>query len=366
MTQRSVLHVATTLDRGGAEKGILSLVRGFRRGARGARWRVDVAYLKGRGELRPEFEAEGAAVHDLDVRGLHAARSRSRLDRLLHDVAADVVHTHLFKADLLGASVVGRPRPGRAALVSTKHNEDVYLESPLWRTLGRVAADRADAMIAVSDGVAAFVRRTLGDPRGGIDVIRYGVEPAPAPVVPPPGAGVVLCAARFEEQKDHETLLRAMARIAPTRRTSLVLLGRGPLEAALRRRLGFLSRVGVEIAGFVEDPTPHYDAADVVALPSRWEGLGLVLVEAAFRARPVVATRVGGIPEAVEDGVTGLLVPAGDDAAMAAALARLLDDPALARRMGEAARERALRVFDPETCASATEALYERCLGARR
>jgi glycosyltransferase involved in cell wall biosynthesis len=367
MSVPGVLHVATTLDRGGAEKSILALARAFRSGTRRERWRVAVAYLKGEGELRTEFEALGVPVHDLDVRGVRAARAQSRLQRLLGAFAPSVVHSHLFKADVLCASALGRRRPGRPVLVSTKHNEDVYLEAALWRTLGRAAAARADAVVAVSEGVSAFLRRTLGDFRAPLGVIRYGVEPPRTAPVAPPGTGVVLCVGRLEPQKDHATLLRAAARVGAERPLRgepirLVLLGRGPLEETLRTEARGLRGVVVEFAGFVADPTPRIDAADVVVLASRWEGLGLALVEAALRARPAVATAVGGIPEVVDDGVTGLLVPPGDDAALAAALRRLLDDPALARRMGEAAQRRALERFSVAECAAATEALYLRCL----
>lgn len=364
MTVRRVLHVATTLDRGGAEHALLALAGAFRRGSRAERWRLDVVYLKGPGELADAFTSLGVTVHALGVAGLRAALARSRLAAVVRAVRPDVVHSHLFKADVLAASVLGRRRPGRAALVSTKHNEDVYLESALWKSLGRAAAARADALIAITPGVERFVRRTLGDPPGELCVIPYGLADAAQPPRPAPGTGTLVCPARFEEQKDHATLLRAVARVAGRRPVRLVLLGRGPLETAIRRQAALVAGAHVEFAGFVPDVTPHLDAADAVVLASRWEGLGLVLVEAALRGRPAVATAVGGIPDVVEHDVTGLLVPPGDDAALADAIVRVLDDPALAKRLGDAARARARERFGVEDCAAATEALYVRCLEA--
>ena len=116
---RSLLHLATTLDRGGAEKALLHLASAQ---VASGRWRVEVAYLKGEGELAAEFEAAGVRVHDLGFRGLGAVGAYGRARRLTRELAPDVVYTHLFKTDTLGAEMVGPHRPGRAALISTKHN----------------------------------------------------------------------------------------------------------------------------------------------------------------------------------------------------------------------------------------------------
>lgn len=361
-----VLHVITTLDRGGAEKALLALCRGSRAADPGRA--VAVAFLKGRGELAPEFEACGVAVHDLDVRGIRAARSLASLAGLVREFAPDVVHSHLFKADVLAASVVG----GRAALVSTKHNVDVYLENPAWRVLGRAAARRADAVVAVSDGVAQFLARTLGELRGRGDrrtpvkVVRYGVEAPAAPVVPAPGRASLVCPARFEPQKDHATLLDAIEMAARERDLRLVLLGRGPLEPALQARARTIPHAEIVFAGFADDPTPYYDAADAVVLASRWEGLGLVLVEAALRGRPAIATEVGGIPEVVEPRVTGLLAPPGDPRGLADQILTLVCNPGPAAVMGANAKARAAERFGVARCVAETDAVYAAALEARR
>lgn len=357
-----VLHVITTLDRGGAEKALLALCRG--RAERSGPHRIGVAYLKGDGELVPDFEALGIEVRSLHLHGLRAARAQSAFDRVRREFAPDVVHSHLFKADVLAASCLGRPRPGREALVSTKHNIDTYLRLPHWRVLGRAAAARADGMIAISDGVADFVRETLAPPRDGLDVIRYGIEPGARPLTPPPGTRRLLSVARLDVQKDPLGLLDAFRLIRTECPATLTLLGRGQMEPAVRAAASAIG--GVDVAGFVADTTPAYDAADVVVLASRWEGLGLALVEAALRSRPVVATRVGGIPEVVEDGVTGLLVDPRDPRALADAVLRLLDDPALARRMGEEAAIRARARFGLDRCVDEHEIVYARALGHGR
>lgn len=362
MSAPRVLHVITTLDRGGAEKALLALCRA--RAARSGPQRLAVAFLKGDGELVPDFEALGIQVRDLEVHGLRAARAHSSFQRVRREFAPDVVHSHLFKADLLAASCLGRRRPGREGLVSTKHNVDVYLTRAPWGAFGRAAAARADALVAISHGVAAFVGETLGAAARGIEVVPYGID-APAGAAPAPhGDGTFLCVARFEPQKDHQTLLDAFRLVLATRPAQLVLLGRGSLAVDLHAAAAAFPRGTVAIAPFAENPTAYYDMADVVVLSSRWEGLGLALVEAAQRARPVVATAVGGVPEVVLDGETGVLVPPGDPQALATAMLRLLEDPALARRMGETAAASARVRFDVAQCLDAHERIWERAAGA--
>ncbi len=344
-----VLHLITTLDRGGAENALLGLVRSFRRKrVNGAKVASSVAYLKGPGELTPEFEAAGATVHDLGRTLLGQAGSYGRARRLVRYLDPEVVHTHLFKADCLGAALCG-PREGRTRprLVSTKHNEDAHLagDGPKPRALRAVArrvAGRANAVVAISEGVQTFFVDTLGEEWERMQVIPYD-PPAMAPgdgatfrsdagVLP--GTPLAVCLARFVPQKDHRTLLEAFARVPGDAR--LVLLGRGPLESEIREQAAGDPRVIVH--GFVDDPRHALTAADVVVLSSRHEGLGLVLLEAAQLGVPTVATRVGGIPEAVFDGTAGLLVPPGDPAALASALERVLFDPDLRQRLSLGAR----------------------------
>jgi glycosyltransferase involved in cell wall biosynthesis len=365
MRPRSVLHLITTLDRGGAENALFHLCRAH---AASGRWNVRVAWLKGRGELARDFAAAGVPARKFSRREFANARP-------------DVVHTHLFKADVAGAALVGRKRRGRRVLVSTKHNEDRYLtgatlRAATWRTLARRAAKRADVVVAISRGVAAFFHDTLGDAVGEMPVVPYGL-PAPRVVAREEIAAfrarcgaadrtsLVLCVGRLDAQKDPATAIRAMPRVTSTRDARLVLLGRGPMEDELRALAAATPGSNVVFAGFADDPAPAFAAADVVVLPSKWEGLGLVLVEAAQHARPVVATRVGGIPEVVVDGETGLLVASDDAAAFGDAVARLLADDAARRRMGDAARASAARRFSVERYAKDVEDLYVRLLARK-
>ncbi len=132
-----------------------------------------------------------------------------------------------------------------------------------------------------------------------------------------------------------------------------MIVGDGPLREGVPEAVGFVppGELG-----------PYYERAAVVACPSHREGYGVVAREAMAYGRPVVASNVGGLPDAVEDGVTGLLVPPRDATALRAALVRLLDDPGLRRRLGESARARALERFSWDAATEATISAYREAL----
>jgi glycosyltransferase involved in cell wall biosynthesis len=224
----------------------------------------------------------------------------------------------------------------------------------------------ADAVTTVSNGVRESVTASVP----GVDGNRVRVIPnaidAPHGFVPWTPTGHLFAAGRLQNQKGFDVAIEALGRLA-ARHPGLTLriAGTGEEEAALRmqadalgigsrvRFLGDLSRDGIlrEISG-----------AAVVVVPSRTiEGFSLVALEAAHLGRPVVATRVGGLPETIEDGLTGMLVPPGDDGALATAIGSLLDDPTRANDMCERARRRAAR-FDVVSCACAYADVY-RSLG---
>jgi glycosyltransferase involved in cell wall biosynthesis len=180
----------------------------------------------------------------------------------------------------------------------------------------------------------------------------------------PEDALVVGTVGSLTPKKDHHTLLRAAARAArsvPGLR--VVVVGQGPLEDDLRAAAGDLG-IGeaVLFTGHREDARRLLGAFDVFALPSLHEGLPISLLEAMARARPVVASRAGGMPEVVTDGRDGLLVPVGDAPALGDALVRLLRNPGLRERLGRAARRRAGE-FDIRTAVRRQEEVYGKLLG---
>jgi glycosyltransferase involved in cell wall biosynthesis len=338
--------------------------------------------------LLPALRAAGidARFLGLDVEGSDARRFYDRLDELevpyrrvpcgLHvspRMARDVIravraegpellHTHLVHADVYGA-IAGLAT--RTPSVSTRHNDDRYLLGP-FRYVDRAFARRARKLIAISDAVRSFLERAGHDPRKLV-TIHYGLDelpaarsqPSPAEAGVPTEAPLALAVGRLIEQKDHATLLRAFARVwrrQPEAR--LAILGAGPLERPTRElveELGLAESVTLPGRTEIRD---WLERADVFVHSSRWEGFGIVLLEAMLAGLPVVATRVSAVPEVVVHRKTGALVEPGDAEALAAELGGLLADPERARRLGEAGRERARAEFSVARMVERTLEVY--------
>lgn len=241
---------------------------------------------------------------------------------------------------------------------------------------GLMGAGLATQTLAAVDYVAAVSTATLDGARrlvptiAGRSSLIYNalpdppVAPLPCPLEPP----MLLCVGRLTEQKGFDLVIRALPRIlaqAPTAR--VVIAGHGSDEAALRQ---LAMAEGVEEQVEFVGPLSHegvyrlMNRATLVLMPSRYEPFGLVALEAAQMARPVVASRVDGLAEVVSDGETGLLIPPEDPDALAEAVLTLLRDPALAERVGRAAQQRAADRFSFDRFLGEYEALYRRLGGA--
>ena len=245
-------------------------------------------------------------------------------------------------------AVVSRPTAGELVFA--------WIRAPLLAALGRLTARLADAVIAPSRATAEELRRDYG--AGEVAVIPNGVAlpPAPAYVHPGehrhPGVPVIAFAGRLRTRKAAAVLVAAMPSVlerVPTCR--LMILGGGEQEravGAMVRRLGLGHALELPGALPRAEVVRRLAGADVFCLPSTYEGMPLAILEAMALGLPVVATAVSGNPEAVEDGVTGLLVPPESASALAAALTRLLLDAGLRRDMGEAGRRRVEERFSIE------------------
>ena len=342
--------------------------------------------------LLPALRERGvdARFLGLDVPGSDAGRFHAELDRLgvphqsvrcgsdasprmardvLRAVRAerpDLVHTHLVHADIYGgaaARLLGIPA------VSTRHNDDRYLLGP-FRYVDRAFARPARRLIAISDAVRHFLERAGHDP-AKLVTIRYGLDelpaapsdPTPAEAGIPPGVPLALAVGRLIAQKDHATLLRAFARVhAELPEARLAILGGGPLEAETRALTAELGLDDVVTLPGRTDIRDWLERADVFVHTSRWEGFGIVLLEAMLAGLPVVATRVSAVPEVVADDETGLLVEAGDVERLATALQELLNDQERARALGEAGRQRARLDFSVARMAEETKTVYDEAL----
>lgn len=358
-----VLHLHKITGVGGSERHLLTLLPALR--ARG----VDARFLglDVPGSDAPRFYEElgAAGVPHRHVRCTVDANPRMALDvaRAVHAEAPELLHTHLVHADVYGALASAVLR---IPLVSTRHNDDRYLLGP-FRHVDRAFALRARRLVAISDAVRRFLA-AAGHPEEKLVTIHYGLdslpeapsERTPAEVGIPADVPLLLAVGRLTEQKDHATLLRAFARTRERHpKALLAILGIGPLEAetrALVRKLGLEDEVflpgRLEIRAWLE-------RADVFVHSSRWEGFGLVLLEAMLAGLPVAATRVSAVAEVVADGETGVLVAPGDAERLAAALDALLADPAYASELGEAGRRRARVEFSVARMVERTISVYE-------
>jgi glycosyltransferase involved in cell wall biosynthesis len=251
---------------------------------------------------------------------------------------ADLVHAHWLAGGAV-AALAGVP------FVVTLHGSGTagrFADLELARRhprLVRAVLRRARAVICVSDALADAARRCGAR---DVRVIRNGVQ-IPERIGREAEPAEVLFAGRLSPEKGIEEL------VAATHGMNLVVAGDGPLRGSVPSALGFVPHAELDRL---------YARAAVVVLPSHREGLPLCVLEAMAHGRPVVASAVGGIPELVEDGVTGLLVPAGDVAALRSALERLLADPVLRRRMGREGRRRVAALCSRDRIAEATLQAY--------
>lgn len=289
-----------------------------------------------------------------------------RVARELAAFGPDVVHVHEPFAPSTGLWAL---LASSAPLVATFHSgaEPARLYDALAPILRRLAR-RLVVRIAVSEAAARVARRRLG---GGYEVIPNGVDverfarAAPADLGP---GRKLLFVGRLDARKGFEAAVEAFARLAPTRRDlRLVVAGEGPARRAVDRLPADL-RARVLLLGTVpnRDLPPIHAACDAFVAPNvGGESFGIVLIEAMAAGLPVVASAIPGFDEVVRDGVDGVLVPPGRPEALAAALARVLDEPGLAERLRAAGRERA-RTFAWETVLPRLEAVYERAARGER
>jgi glycosyltransferase involved in cell wall biosynthesis len=347
-----IVQFITPSQIGGAEVHVLSLAARLRR--RGHE--VTVVCPRGRA-LERELRARGLPLWAPRTTGKFDPATLLRLAGRLRRWRADVLHTHLSTASLLGslaARLVGVPA------IATVHGLNTRT---CFRFAGRlIAVSQAVKQHLVAQGVPADRIRVIYN---GID-LPLGPKAArrdlAAGMMRLSQAVVVGTVGRLGPEKGHRYLLEAVAELARRRELppiQVLIVGEGRELVALRAlaaRLGIAERV--TFAGFQRDVWPYLAAMDVFVLPSLKEGLSLSALEAMALGKPVVASRVGGTPEVVEDGVTGMLGPPRDGSALAEALASLLGRRQAMAEMGKAGRQRVAERFDAERMANQIEHLY--------
>jgi glycosyltransferase involved in cell wall biosynthesis len=340
-----------------------------------ARFEPMVCCIHEAGPIGEEIRRTGTPVAVLGLNpGWRRPWDIARLRRYIRDTQPQIVHTFLLTASLYGrlaAILEGVPVVigTEVNIYERKRRHHAFAERLLMKGTSRV--------VASAESVRDFyVRQVHADP-GKVDVIYNAVDFAQAQPTRssadirrecgvPADAFVAGVIARLTEQKGHRFLFDAIAGTPALANVHLMLVGGGDLRATLVRQvqdLGLSDRV--HFLGPRRDLGDLLAAMDVFVMPSLWEGLPLSLVLAMGAGLPVVATAVAGIPEVVENGRTGLLVPPGDRAALGAALATLVADVPARERLGRDARASVLPRFNVEGYVQSIADLYDRLLAER-
>jgi glycosyltransferase involved in cell wall biosynthesis len=374
VTAAPVVHVAESAGWAGGERYLLALATEVDR----KRFKLSV--------IVPDDGPLVERLHALDVETcrvplndrLVSPRAFLALVRALQRLRPVIVHSHGARSNVyarLAARYAGVP-----IVVSTVHNSLFDYEVAGWRRALYVLAERitsplADRIVAVSQAIARDLVDRYRIEAGRTVVVHNGIDAwafrptrdsasLRAEMRVPRGGRVVVMAGRMTPQKGWDVLFEAAARLSSVRDDLFwLLVGDGPLRPALTRRAGELG-VRACFAGARADMADVLGCADVVVLASRSEGLPFTLLEAMALGKPVVATRVGGVPEVVEDGLSGRLVPPEDPAALASAVAAVLDAPD-AVAMGARGRARVQTAFTLDAMVRGIERVYATALHAR-
>lgn len=366
-----VAHVVLSLNVGGLERLVIDLVReGKQLGQRQA-----VVCVEREGTLTDDARSLGAVVYCLDKRPGLQPKTVGRCANLFRKIQPDVVHTHQIGA-LTYAGRAAR-RTGVPVVVHTEHGKH-YAQRLRTRWLGRWAGRYADKFCCVSADIADEVRRTRVVPNAkilvvpnGIDVARFAQTVSAANLESktdnlksdlgiPAQAPVIGTIGRLNEVKRQDVLIRGFAKLAARRPDAhLVVVGDGPLRGELEALAASTARAGnIHFVGYQSQPERWLQTMDIFALTSRSEGMPLSILEAWAAGVPVVASAVGGVPQLIADGHTGLLFESGDESAFRDSLARLLSDRSLGIRMACAARQRVEFEFSLAAMAQAYQELY--------
>jgi glycosyltransferase involved in cell wall biosynthesis len=360
-----VLQIIPTLDRSGAEKQMVMLALGLPRD----RFQVEVAALTRLGPLTKDLEQGGIPVTLIGKRLKVDPFALNRLTRLVKTGRFDVVQTWIFAADSYGRVAARR---AKVPVVVTAE-----MAVDLWKGRAELAIDRflarwTDRVVGNSQAVADFYRG-VGIPPEKLTVIPSGIgDDEPPDVDPaevrtslglPPDCPLALFAGRLAEQKGVADLLGALdllQHVVPSLRSLIV--GDGPLRDRLESRaqaFRLIETKRVQFLGHRDDVPRLLAAANLLILPSYYEGLPNVVLEAMRFRKPVVATAAPGTTEVVADGQTGLLVPLRDPPALAQAIRKVISDKELATKFGEAGRMRVETEFGVATMVERFAGLYE-------
>jgi len=360
--QFNVMHIVLSLECGGLEKLAIDLSENMNQNGFSAR----ICCLENTGELENQANSKGIEVVLVKKRPGLDMTLLFRLARIMREKRIDLVHTHNMSPLLYGtlaAKIAGIP-----AVINTRHGREKYQRSPfIWNMNNAIVAISEDARHQMLRW-NRFDKNKTRVIYNGIDVDKYSFK----------GRGnefkkslnldsstrLIASVARLSPEKDQFTLLNAFSRVLMRNcRTKMVIIGDGALRKELElyaEKLG-LSK-DVFFLGFRQDIPEILSGIDLFAVSSLMEGVSLTILEAMAAGLPIIATKVGGNPEVIVDGVTGILVSSKDPNAMADAIIKVLANAELAKSMGLAARRRVEEKFSLNRMANEYMDLYESCL----
>ena len=367
-----VVHIVEGLEIGGLERVIQAIVLNLDAG----RYEVAVWCLDRGGAVAEEIREKGVPVEILGMRTYHNPLNVLRLAHRLRRCGCRVAHTHGYFAGTFGraaALLAGVP-----VILRHMHTTEYGFKTRN-RWVERFLARFSDRVICVSEAVRDFAVGTLKIPEPLTCVI-YNASPLESASAPAAATDsyraqlglngrdrVVTVIASLTGNKGHGVLLDAFRGVsARCPEAKLVIVGDGPRKEALKTFAAAGLGSKVCFTGLVDDVGPVLGLSHVLVLPSlEREGLSVALIEGLGAGLPVVASRLGGIPEVVEDGVNGILVPPGDARALESAMARLLGSEALRTAMGNAGRDLFERRFSRAEMIGRVQSLYGAALGRR-
>lgn len=354
------------LNRGGAQRQLVELAKGL---AADTRWEpIVIALSTDQTALQHELLDAGVPVHLIHQYGAVDVSCLYQLTRLLKKLRPAIVHTWLFTADTYGR-LAARQAGIRCRISGIRNTID---DMPWHYRLVNAWLSRSTDIVTIN--VDAIRQRLVKEARvadkkirtvyNGIEAVQASGNGFPRDL---PGARPrIAMIARLDPQKDHKTFLEAAARVASQNPSAqFLIIGEGALRAQIEEQITRLNLRGqVHLLGERRDVRLILPEIDLCVLATHYEGCSNVIMEAMAAGKPVVATRVGGNPELIVDGVTGLLVSPQDPQQMAQAMLRVLAHPEQAQQMGQAGRRRIEEFFSLSRMVKQTASLYEELLGA--
>lgn len=368
MSRRRLLMVIDEMEVGGSQRQIVHLLTGLDR----EYWQPELACFRGDSFLVAQLETAGIKVHRLPKRSRIDLRFLAGFTRLLRRGNYDLVHAFSLTAELWSV-IAGMASRRRLPIIASERNQQQRQPAWYW-WLKRFVLAHSVAAIANSVAGARTTAQHTGLPPAFFDTIPNGV-PIPSPISDlqresirvglgvPASRALALFVGRLVPQKNLECLVAAMEQLEPEHRPWLTIAGDGPLREQLQREANSgRARDGIHFIGERDDATRLMQAADFLVLPSHFEGLPNVLLEAMAAGCPVIASQVAGNAEVVENERTGLLFRTNDPAALAGCLRHMGGDIELRTRLSAQARDHVVRHYGIPALVAATVAVYERCL----